>query len=83
MTDKDLLEIVEMEVRELLTKYEFDGDNAAVIKGSATCALGTGDQSSGFSMKEIGDLLNAMDEKLPQPPRSVDKPFLLSIETVF
>lgn len=83
MADEELLEIVEMEVRELLNKYEYDGDNSAVIKGSAACALGIGDQSTGFSMKEIGELVEAMDENLKQPDRDVDKPFLMSIETLF
>jgi elongation factor Tu len=83
MPDPELQEIVEMEVREILAKYSFDADNAKFVKGSALCALGQGDASSGYSEKEIFDLLEAMDSSLRIPERPKTKPFLLSIESSF
>ena len=77
--DEEMLELVEMEVRELLDQYEFDGDNAAVIQGSALKAL-EGDESA---QNAIRDLMAAVDEQIPEPPRAVDKPFLMPIEDVF
>ena len=79
--DAELLELVEMEVRELLSKYEFPGDDIPIIKGSALKAL-EGDQS------EIGEaaifaLADALDSYIPTPERAIDKPFLLPIEDVF
>ena len=79
--DEELLELVEMEVRELLSSYDFDGDNCPIIRGSALKAT-EGDKS------EIGEgaikaLLKAMDEYMPMPERSLDKPFLMPIEDVF
>jgi len=79
--DAELLELVEMEIRELLTKYEFPGDDIPIIKGSALKAL-EGDQS------EIGEpaimaLADALDSYIPTPERAVDKPFLMPIEDVF
>ncbi len=77
--DEEMLELVDMEVRELLDSYEFDGDNAAVIQGSALKAL-EGDASGIASIKE---LMEAVDSEIPLPERDVDKPFLMPIEDVF
>jgi len=82
--DPELLELVEMEVRELLTKYEFPGDDVPVIKGSATAAL----ESEDFSRTDAGhaplwELMDAVDSFIPTPERDMDKPFLMSIEDVF
>jgi elongation factor Tu len=77
--DEEMLELVEMEVRELLDQYEFDGDNAAVIQGSALKALG-GDADA---VAQIKELMAACDSDIPEPVRDVDKPFLMPIEDVF
>src|SRR5690606_38236146 len=77
--DEEMLELVEMEVRELLSKYNFDGDNAPVIRGAALPAL-TGDPEWS---KKIKELLEALDSYIPDPERLVDKPFLMAIEDVF
>jgi elongation factor Tu len=77
--DPEMLELVEMEVRELLTMYEFDGDNAAIIQGSALKGL-SGDAEG---EKQILALMDAVDKEIPQPVREVDKPFLMPIEDVF
>ncbi|NJL74416.1 MAG: elongation factor Tu [Saprospiraceae bacterium] len=77
--DEELLELVEMEVRELLSKYEFDGDNAAVVKGSALKAL-EGDQKA---VDAIMELMDACDSQIPEPERLIDQPFLMPIEDVF
>ena len=77
--DEELLDLVEMEVRELLTEYGFDGDNTPIIRGSALKAL-EGDPKY---VKAIEDLMNAVDEWIPTPERDNDKPFLMSIEDVF
>jgi elongation factor Tu len=77
--DEEMLELVDMEVRELLTKYKFDGDNAEVVRVAALPAL-EGDQKW---IDSIGDLLKALDEKIPEPPRERDKPFLMAVEDVF
>jgi elongation factor Tu len=79
--DKDLLDLVEMEVRELLTKYQFDGDKIPVIRGSAIKAL-QGDKSE-IGVPSIEKLLTALDETIPMPTRENDKPFLMSVEDVF
>jgi elongation factor Tu len=81
MPDPELQEIVEMEVREVLAKYNFEAENAKFIKGSALCALGQGE--GGYSDKEIYDLLDAMDSSLRIPDRPKDKPFLLSIDNTY
>jgi len=78
--DEELLELVEMEVRELLSKYDFDGDDAPVIKGSATQAIA---DPSGEGGKAIMELVEALDSYIPEPQRDVDKPFLMPIEDVF
>ena len=77
--DPELIELVEMEIRELLTKNGFDGDNTPIIKGSATGAL-AGDAKW---VKAIDELLDAVDSYIPLPPRPVDQPFLMSVEDVF
>lgn len=77
--DPELLELVEMEIRELLTFYGFDGDNTPIIQGSATGAL-AGDAKW---VKAIDQLMEAVDSYIPLPPRPVDQPFLMSVEDVF
>ncbi len=77
--DPDLLELVEMEVRDLLTKYQFDGDNIPVIRGSALKAL----QGDPGGEGTIVNLLQALDTWIPEPVREVDKPFLMAVEDVF
>jgi len=79
--DPELLELVEMEVRELLDKYEFDGDEVPVIHGSASFALE--DPSNEEKAKCIGELMDALDTYIPEPPRETDKPFLMPVEDVF
>ena len=79
--DPELLELVELEVRELLTKYKFPGDKVPVIKGSALVALEGGDPKLGHDA--ILELMKAVDEYIPQPERPVDLPFLMPIEDVF
>ena len=80
MADEELVELVEMEVRELLTKNNFDGDNAPIIKGSALKALE--DPNSEWGDK-IMELVAAMDDYIPEPARDLDKPFLMPVEDVF
>ncbi len=77
--DAELLELVEMEIRELLSSYGFDGDNTPIIKGSATGAL-AGEEKW---IKAIDELMDAVDTYIPLPPRLVDQPFLMSVEDVF
>jgi elongation factor Tu len=77
--DPEMLELVEMEVRELLNKYKFDGDNAPIIRGAALPAL-NGDPKW---EEQIGKLLEALDTYIPEPVRDIDKPFLMAIEDVF
>jgi elongation factor Tu len=79
--DAELLELVEMEVRELLSKYEFPGDDTPIIKGSAKLAL-EGDQSE-IGVPAIIALVNALDSYIPEPVRVLDKPFLMPVEDVF
>jgi elongation factor Tu len=79
--DPELLELVELEVRELLSSYEFPGDDIPIIKGSALAALEDGDEEAG--KKTIGELMEAVDSYIPQPDRPVDRPFLMPIEDVF
>src|SRR6185312_6376428 len=71
--DKDLLELVEEEIRDLLTKYQFDGKNAKIIRGSATAAL----EGKPEGEAAIGELMNAIDSEIPEPVREMDKPFLM------
>ena len=77
--DPELLELVEMEIRELLTSYGFDGDNTPIIQGSATGALAGDDKW----IAKIDELMDAVDTFIPLPPRPVDQPFLMSVEDVF
>jgi elongation factor Tu len=77
--DPELLELVEMEIRELLTSYGFDGDNTPIIQGSATGAL-AGEEKW---VAKINELMDAVDSYIPLPPRLVDLPFLMSVEDVF
>ena len=79
--DPELLELVELEVRELLSKYEFPGDDIPVIKGSALKALDNPDDEE--HTKSIFELLEAIDTYIPTPEREVDKPFLMPVEDVF
>ncbi len=80
--DPELVDLVEEEVRELLNKYEFDGDNAAVIRGSAMKAL-EAKSVDDEAAKPILELIDALDEKIPEPVRDTDKPFLMPIEDIF
>ena len=77
--DPDLLELVEMEVRDLLNSYQFEGDDAPVIRGSALLAL----QGKDMGVDSIVELVKALDEFIPEPVRETDKPFLMAIEDVF
>ena len=77
--DPELLELVEMEIRDLLSSYGFDGDNTPIIQGSATGALAGEDKW----VKKIDELMEAVDSYIPLPPRPVDLPFLMSVEDVF
>ena len=79
--DAELLELVEMEIRELLSANDFDGDNTPIIRGSAISALE--DKNDGLGKESIDALLKACDEYIPMPERPVDKPFLMPIEDVF
>ena len=79
--DEELLDLVELEVRELLSKYEFPGDDIPVIRGSALQALENADDPE--KSKSIMDLMGAVDEYIPVPERPVDKPFLMPIEDIF
>ena len=79
--DEEILELVELEVRELLSNYDFDGDNIPIVKGSALAALEGRDDEIGKN--SILELMKAVDEHIPQPDRPVDKDFLMPIEDVF
>src|SRR5213083_3078148 len=79
LADADLLDLVDMEIRDLLTKYGFPGDKAPIIRGSATAALAGKPDGE----KSIQDLMDAIDSFIPLPTREVDKPFLMCIEDVF
>ncbi len=79
--DPELVDLVEMEVRELLSKYEFDGDNIPIVKGSALAAIENTNEETG--KKSILELMSKIDEHIPQPARPLDQPFLMPIEDVF
>ncbi|MCK4659282.1 MAG: elongation factor Tu, partial [Phycisphaerae bacterium] len=79
--DPELIELVEMEVRDLLSKYDFPGDDVPVIIGSATAALANPEDPE--AAKPIQDLIEALDTAIPEPVREVDKPFLMPVEDVF
>jgi elongation factor Tu len=80
--DKELLDLVEMEVRELLSEYEFPGDKIPIVKGSATKALAAGDPTKDDA-KCILELMEAVDSYIPTPERAIDQPFLMPVEDVF
>ncbi len=79
LDDPELLELVEMEIRELLSKYQYPGDTIKIIRGSATAALAGKPEG----VKAIGDLLDAVDSEIATPQRLLDQPFLMSVEDVF
>jgi len=81
VTDPELMELVELEVRELLTKYEFPGDEIPIVKGSALQALQNPDDP--VKSKCIWDLMDAIDKYIPTPKRDIEKPFMMAIEDVF
>ena len=81
VSDPELLELVEVEVRDLLTKYKFDGDNTPIIKGSGLEALNAPEDP--VKSKPIVDLMNAVDSWIPEPVRELDKPFSMAVEDVF
>jgi len=78
--DPEILDLVELEVRDLLTKYKFPGDKVPVVRGSATKAMA---DPTGEAAKSIWELVKALDTAIPEPLREVDKPFLMSVEDVF
>jgi len=80
--DAELLDLVELEVRELLSAYNFPGDDTPIIKGSALKALESKDPNSEYGQK-IGELMDALDSYIPEPKREIDKPFLMPVEDVF
>jgi elongation factor Tu len=79
--DPELIELVEMELRELLSSYQFPGDDIPIIKGSALCALE--DREPDMGEKSIMELMDAVDSYIPQPVRATDRPFLMPVEDVF
>jgi len=79
--DPEIIELVEMEVRELLDKYDFDGDNATIVQGAALGAIQNPEDADAAAC--IGNLMTAIDDVIPEPPREEDKPFLMAIEDVF
>jgi elongation factor Tu len=82
VADAELLDLVELEVRDLLTKYKFDGDKTPIIRGSALEALNNPTEFEGKA-KPIVDLMKAVDEYIPAPVRELDKPFIMAVEDVF
>ncbi|WGI25616.1 elongation factor Tu [Halomonas alkaliantarctica] len=80
--DEELLELVEMEVRELLDQYDFPGDDTPIITGSALMAL-NGEDDKGMGTTAVANLIKALDEYIPEPERAIDQPFLMPIEDVF
>jgi elongation factor Tu len=79
--DPELLELVEMEVRELLSNYGFSGDTIPIVRGSALCALEDREKAMGHD--SVMELMKAVDENIPQPERPIDQPFMMAIEDVF
>jgi elongation factor Tu len=80
--DEELIELVELEVRELLSEYDFPGDDTPIIRGSGLKALESGDPNSEWG-KKITELMDAIDSYIPEPVRDTDKPFLMPVEDVF
>jgi elongation factor Tu len=83
MDDEELLELVELELQELLSSYEFPGDEIPIIRGSALQALEAGEDTSAAAFEPIKELLAAVDSYIPTPEREIDKPFLMPVEDVF
>lgn len=83
VTDAELLDLVEMEVRDLLTKYGYPGDKTPIIRGSASKAMAAANDPNSPDVKPILDLIKACDEFIPIPPRELDKPLLMAVEDVF
>jgi elongation factor Tu len=81
--DPELLELVELEVRELLTKYQFPGDDIPIVRGSALKALEAGNDPADPAYAPIQELMDAVDSYIPTPERAIDKPFLMPVEDVF
>ena len=81
IADKEMLELVEMEMRELLSTYGFEGDDTPIVMGSALCAL-EGRQDE-IGKNKVDELMNAVDSWIPEPVRDVEKPFLMAVEDVF
>ena len=79
--DDELLELVEMEIRELLSEYDFPGDDIPIVAGSALAAMEGRDANIGE--EKIRELMSQVDSYIPQPPRAIDEPFLMPIEDVF
>ena len=79
--DPELHELVEMEIREILNEYEYDGENTQIIKGSALAACNDTDHEIGE--KKVMELLKAMDDSIPIPERDSDKPFMMSVDSTF
>ena len=79
LDDPELLELVEMEVRDLLNKYQYKGDEIKIIRGSALGAL----EGTEFGVNSINQLMDAIDTEIPEPERPIDKPFMMSVEDVF
>lgn len=79
LDDEELLELVEMEIRDLLSKYDYDGDNITIVRGSATAAL----DGKPEGIEAIGKLMDAIDTDIAEPERDIDKPLLMSVEDVF
>ena len=77
--DEELLELVEMEIRELLDFYEFDGDETPIVRGSALAAA-EGKDPAGYGAKAVIELMAACDDNIPEPTRDLDKPFLMPVE---
>src|SRR5699024_9564497 len=80
--DEELLELVEMEVRDLLSEYDFPGDDTPIIVGSALMAL-NGEDDNGLGTTAVKTLVETLDSYIPEPERAIDQPFLLPIEDVF
>jgi elongation factor Tu len=81
--DPELLDLVELEVRELLSKYNYPGDDIPVIRGSALKALEAADDPTDPAYAPIQELMDAVDTYIPTPERAVDRPFLMAVEDVF
>ncbi|MGF1450090.1 MAG: elongation factor Tu [Opitutales bacterium] len=79
LDDEELLELVEMEVRDLLSKYQYDGDNITIVRGSATAAL----EGKPEGVEAVGKLMDAIDADIAEPERAIDQPLLMSVEDVF